>query len=193
MYTHTREKLSGDIHHYRIFQNDVQLGYMKVLDLWHHNASFRSYFIFLMAASAFSAYRFETPPIAGKDRPFEFVLIDYPFLERPADATAFDAYFHSRDGESKIVVFENLGKDAVLVTPCPLADHRVYAHLAPFVRQGPKSQNHKLWQVVAQTAKSRMNQGPVWLNTHGGGVPWLHFRLDSQPKYYGFDPYMAFQ
>ncbi len=30
---------------------------------------------------------------------------------------------------------------------------------------------------------------PLWLSTAGGGVAWLHVRLDSRPKYYGYSPY----
>ncbi len=30
---------------------------------------------------------------------------------------------------------------------------------------------------------------PIWLSTAGGGVAWLHVRLDSTPKYYGYAPY----
>ena len=32
---------------------------------------------------------------------------------------------------------------------------------------------------------------PTWLSTAGMGVSWLHVRLDSQPKYYGFAAYWA--
>ena len=30
---------------------------------------------------------------------------------------------------------------------------------------------------------------PIWLNTAGGGVAWLHIRLDHRPKYYRYLPY----
>jgi hypothetical protein len=36
---------------------------------------------------------------------------------------------------------------------------------------------------------ARLGAKPVWLSTAGGGVSWLHVRLDDQPKYYGFEPY----
>lgn len=35
----------------------------------------------------------------------------------------------------------------------------------------------------------RLGLKPVWLNTAGGGVPWLHIRLDDQPKYYRYQAY----
>jgi len=30
----------------------------------------------------------------------------------------------------------------------------------------------------------RLSSRPVWLSTAGGGVSWLHVRLDDRPKYY---------
>ena len=36
---------------------------------------------------------------------------------------------------------------------------------------------------------TRVGAAPVWLNTAGAGVPWLHARLDGGPKYYHHAPY----
>ena len=33
---------------------------------------------------------------------------------------------------------------------------------------------------------------PTWVSTAGGGVAWLHVRLDSAPKYYTHRPYTRF-
>ena len=30
---------------------------------------------------------------------------------------------------------------------------------------------------------------PRWLSTAGMGIPWVHVRIDSYPKYYRFPPY----
>jgi hypothetical protein len=35
----------------------------------------------------------------------------------------------------------------------------------------------------------RVSAKPVWLSTAGGGVAWLHVRLDDRPKYYAHAPY----
>lgn len=37
--------------------------------------------------------------------------------------------------------------------------------------------------------QQNLNDAPIWLNTAGAGVPWLHIRLDSRPKYYRYQPY----
>jgi hypothetical protein len=87
-------------------------------------------------------------------------------------------------------LFPNLGLDAILVVPYPIAAHSVYAHLATFLRKGPESQRHALWQAVGYTMAQRLSSAPIWLNTAGGGVAWLHVRLDSRPKYYVYSRYV---
>ena len=57
---------------------------------------------------------------ATATRPFEFVLLDSPGLARPPDPEAFAEHFGGPTEEG-IVEFANLGGDAVMVVPCPLA------------------------------------------------------------------------
>ena len=48
------------------------------------------------------------------------------------------------------------------------------------------------WKLVAlqyMEALEERHPGPVWLSTSGEGVAWLHFRLDSDPKYYQYRPF----
>lgn len=56
---------------------------------------------------------------------------------------------------------------------------------SPEIDMPPDSQ----WPSVEHAMQARIGQAPVWLNTAGGGVPWLHLRIDSRPKYYTFEPY----
>jgi len=79
-----------------------------------------------------------------------------------------------------------------------------YGHLANFVRGAPDVQIAKLWNLVAETLEEQLMGGagaavagaaidrPLWWSTAGTGVAWLHFRLDSRPKYYQYRPYKAF-
>ena len=48
---------------------------------------------------------------------------------------------------------------------------------------------HALWRTVGEAVSERITDRPLWLSTAGGGVAWLHVRLDSRPKYYGHTPY----
>lgn len=185
---------NGRTQKYRIMKNAEPMRYADALDLWQHSESFRSLFISLLADAPFSAFRWETPPVtlSTVNRDFEFVLLDSPFLDLPPEPKAFASYFTSAESDAGIVVFENLGKDAVLVAPSPRAPDSAYSHLAAFTRDGPGPQNHALWQVVGRTMQQRLTNRPVWLSTAGGGVAWLHVRLDRRPKYYGFGPYRVF-
>ncbi len=175
----------------RVVDEDGPVGFATALTLLHDDEAFREFFIALLRDAPFGAYRFETPALtfASADEPFEFVLVRDASLDRPASPSAFAEHFAASDGDAPCVGFANLGQDAFLVVPTPLADASVYAHLGAFVRGAPPSQVHALWQRAARAATLRINERPVWLNTAGGGVPWLHVRLDTRPKYYVFKPY----
>ena len=88
-----------------------------------------------------------------------------------------------------MLVFANLGGDAIMIVPRLKTIESAYGHLAAFVREAPEAQRHTLWQVVGEAMTKRVGYRPVWLSTAGGGVSWLHVRLDDRPKYYGFGPY----
>jgi hypothetical protein len=166
------------------------VSYAEVLCRWRQDADFRSLFIALLTDAPFSAFRWETPPIttATADRPFEFVLLDSPGLARAPDADAFAEHFGGASA-AELVEFPNLGRDAIMVVPCPIGQRSAYGHLAAFVRQAPESQKHSLWSVVGAAMQRRLGAEPVWLSTAGAGVSWLHVRLDDRPKYYGYRPY----
>ena len=162
----------------------------RLLCAWQGDDGFRSLFNDALADSPFAAFRWETPPVtqATLARPFEFVLLDSPGLARRPDSEAFAEYFGGA-GEAEVVVFPNLGGDAIMVVPCPVAAPSAYGHLGAFVRGVPDRQRHALWQSIGQAMERRIGARPVWLSTAGAGVSWLHVRLDDRPKYYGFGPY----
>lgn len=163
-----------------------------VIAAWKNDADFRARFSQALAEAPYSAFRWETPSLTKTtlDRPFECVLVDSPSLAAHPDANAFAEHF-SKD--SSVIEFSNLGGDAILVVPCPRADHDAYNHLATFLRRAPDDQRHELWQRVAGALERRLekNTQRVWLSTAGAGVSWLHVRLDDRPKYYNHAPYAA--
>ncbi len=170
--------------------DDSPVAYAEVLRRWQLDADLRSLFIGLLADAPFSAFRWETPALttATANRPFEFVLLDSPGLATTPDVDAFAEHFHSAT-EREVVEFSNLGKDAILVVPCPLGPLSAYGHLGAFVRQAPEPQKHALWAAVGAAMQRRLGAKPVWLSTAGAGVSWLHVRLDDRPKYYGYAPF----
>ena len=178
---------------YFLRRNGAPLSYAHAVDAWRNDASFRSYFNGVLAAAPFEAYRWENPAAATRtaDREFEFVLLDCPARVRPVDAEAFADRFAAARGDQSVSAFENLGKDAVLVVPHARGSDSVYVHLAAFVRGADERQQQELWRVVGTEMAKRLGDSPLWLSTAGMGVAWLHIRLDSRPKYYGFGPYIA--
>lgn len=169
-----------------------------MLQRWQDDADFRDFFIALLADCPFTAFRWETPPItcATAQRPFEFVLLNSPSLARRPDIHTFAAHFRD-DAPGGIVEFANLGNDAILVVPCPQADASAYGHIAAFLRHAPAPQKHALWQQVGAAMQCRLSDlpsnQPIWLSTAGGGISWLHVRLDDRPKYYDYAPYRMSQ
>jgi hypothetical protein len=165
--------------------------YARVLRSWRDDQEFRSLFIAYLANTPFSAFRWESPPVTASTsgRVFEFVVLDSPGLASNPSSDAFDKYFDAAAVQAGVVEFPNLGRDAILVVPCPQAAPSAYGHLAAFVREAPESQRHALWALVGDAMQRRVRAAPVWLSTAGAGVPWLHVRLDDLPKYYGFAAY----
>ena len=156
---------------------------------WQVDAGFRSLFNALLASSSLAAFRWETPAVTDDTltRPFECVLLDAPGLARRPEPEAFAEHFSGAEGG--VAYFANLGGDAILIVPCPVAEPSAYGHLAAFVRLAPEPQRHALWQAVGEAMARRVGAKPVWLSTAGAGVSWLHVRLDDRPKYYGYVPY----
>jgi hypothetical protein len=171
-------------------QSDLQLSFFDVLTLLSGSTDFRSYFSAQLSSVPFSAFRWETPSVTTTsiERYFECVLVDDPGLERTPDIAAFSEYFIS-DAVDDIAVFPNLGNDAILVVPRPITDDSTYGHIAAFLRNAPEYQRDALWKSVGLAMLMRLSSKPVWLSTAGGGVAWLHVRLDSRPKYYSYVPY----
>lgn len=172
-------------------EDDGIITFASAIDQLYHDVGFRRFFNDLLAAAPYPAFRWETPSvtIATADRPFECVLLDAPGLDREADASAFASQFAATSDGEQAIAFTNLGGDATLIVPRPIAESDVYCHIALFVRNAPISQQEALWSLVGETMQQRLNRRPAWLNTAGAGVPWLHVRIDDRPKYYGHAAY----
>lgn len=167
------------------------LSFRQTIDLWQTSEEFRKFFTAAIAESSFDAFFWETPPVTTgtADRPFEFVLVASASLSRlTPDPSPFQTHFSSRRSDP-VLTFPNLGGDAVLVVPAPLADEQCYTHLARFLRGAPWTQVDAFWRCVGYAMHGRMSGAPTWLSTAGMGVSWLHLRLDSRPKYYRHEPY----
>lgn len=190
---HSQETIlsEGKSRKYIIHQQEQQLSYLDFLTLLQQDEQFRSFFINLLAVVPFHSYQWETPPVTSStvDQPFEFVIYNSPGIDLPPDPGPFHQYFNN---SHSIAEFNNLGNNARLIAPAPIEEGLNYSHIGVFTNAAPIQQQHSLWEIVGRTTENLLKDKPLWLNTAGGGVAWLHVRLDSRPKYYQHRPYLSF-
>lgn len=170
------------------------LTFGEVIEGWRGSEAFRAFFIGELAATPFPAFFWEMPPIRQKrtEVTYEYVAIRSDALASlPADPDAFESKFRQTDPACDIATFPNLGRDALLVAPRPLNGPDCYGHLGVFVRSAPRRQQHALFRSLGRALGHvvRICDGGLWTSTSGLGVPWLHIRLDSFPKYYNHQPF----
>ncbi|QDT36271.1 DUF6940 family protein [Stratiformator vulcanicus] len=196
------ESLSGRGVRFEIRSNDSAITRLEFLQRLVDCEELRAGLTTTLAEIQYSAFRWESLPVNKSlaDRPFEFVLLDSPSLNRQPDASAFQEYFrsngesHSQDKVPSAVSFKNVGGDATMIVPTPLCPPDAYTHLARFVRRAPSEQVDELWCVVGQTMLNQIDAEPdrhFWLSTAGMGVAWLHIRIDTRPKYYGYEKFRS--
>lgn len=160
------------------------LTHQRFLELLAGSADFREYYNRLLADSGYEAFFWENKPVTdgNRDENYECNLIDTAFLaSRNPDSRTFREYFDDRNA---VVTFPSLGKDALLVVPCPRGEDSTYTHIGSFVRKAPKEQRDAFWKVAGREMLEAVGEEPRWLSTSGLGVFWLHARIDQRPKYY---------
>ena len=125
--------------HFALDLDSKPASFADVLGAWQNDPGFRSLFNAQLADIPYKAFRWETPPVTDTtvSRPFEFVLLDSPGLALLPDPEPFTGHFGAASEEG-VVVFPNLGRDAIMVVPCPLTSPSAYGHLAAFVREAPR-------------------------------------------------------
>ena len=177
--------------HCRILDDGSPVTFRRWFDLLESETDFADWYSGELGAFEAAAFYWELPPLtsATLDDDAEFVLIEAPVLAgMPVERAPFARYFEEAPDED-VIVIPNLGGDAVLVVPCPRGPDEHYPHLAAFLRGADKEQVRALWRKTAEEMLRSSGERPVWLSTAGGGVAWLHIRLDSRPKYYSYAPY----
>lgn len=181
----------GNVQKFRIKKSGYELEYRQVLDLWERDQEFAEFYSSIFKKCGFGSYIWEMPPVSTNtlDQVFEFVLLNTPKSSVKPDIDTFSEFFDRNDINHGIVSFLNLGHDAMLVVPSPLRKGANYCGLAEFFSEAPLSQQRALWQVTAHQIKLRLSEKYIWVSVAGGGISWLHVRLDRRPKYYRYMPY----
>lgn len=176
-----------------LLQQGERVSYAEFLDGLATDAGARSVFSGCLAGMPFPSFFWECVQVARSSatKPFECAVLSAPVLARAApDLQSFAEHFSVAE---PVVYFDNLGRDATLIVPCPRAQPSAYPHLAAFLRAAPPEQVDALLRAVARCARERLRSGsaPFWLSTSGAGVAWVHVRIDSRPKYYQYAPYRS--
>jgi hypothetical protein len=150
--------------------------------------------VFELLAESHDAVYWEHPALTDSNvtLPYEVALIDAPALSTcRGDPRPFDSQFAACPG-SEVTAFENLGGDATLIVPTPASPQADYAHLLSFLRTADQRQIDAFWRCAVANLRQNLSHRPIWLSTAGGGVNWLHVRIDSFPKYYKHPHYRHF-
>lgn len=116
--------------------------------------------------------------------------IKYKILRKDklSDNQDFSSFKNKFKEKCKVVSFKNLSGDSTLIVPCPDVNKN-YAHLYLFNLNAKNKKKKLLWKKVSQEINNIIKSDKnklIYLNTHGFGVPYLHIRIDSKPKY-GYD------
>lgn len=191
MWTYTGKAVFKGCLKYQIFDKEGVISYQKLMNNWIENESFRKFYNLILAQNKFESYYWENPPISNQQlaKPYEFVLVESTFLHNTkADEHTFKSHLKKKE---PVVVFPNLNNDATLIVPTQSTQCKLqnYAYLASFVRFAPQAQVNNFWQTIGTELKKAITTQKKWLSTAGGGVYWLHARIDIKPKYYKYAPY----
>lgn len=175
----------------RFSDDHGRVTWSSMLGAWRTPAGAASFAAALLEAG-FEVFRWECPPLDERNQgdPFECVVVEDPSLDVPADSVPFSDHLATT---STTATFASLGGTSTLVAPTKTSGGRTNtAHLGAFLRTAPAAHIADLWVAVADAVEDQLASGPgepFWLSTAGGGVAWLHVRLDPTPKYYHHDPY----
>ncbi len=166
------------------------LSFADVFMMWRKNPAFTDFFVSLLKSSGFKGYVWEVPGVSvtNRDEPLEFTLAAAgPFHTAPDDSD-FREHMQPFDGQEHVLVFDNHGRDAVMIVPS-VPDKVDFRDLARFLANASTAHIQLLWSRVGEVMEGAIGKKPVWLSVSGAGVAWLHIRVDERPKYYLHAPY----
>jgi hypothetical protein len=195
-------KRSSNKLNYKFYWGDgSNVTFKGVINLWIHSKKFRKEFSKLLADVPFKAYLWKCVSLDSLSKHFEFNVSNSKKLARVSTkAGPYRKYFKVHGAKTgSVISFMNNNNDTYLIVPYGQRDSKKYRDLASFMRKGSGEQIDKLWKIFGGEvlriynarypvfpSKSTENK-PLWINTHGLGIYWLHLRIDIKPKYYVYD------
>jgi hypothetical protein len=183
-----------------ISEKSYKVTFKDVINLWIHSKKFRKTFSKLLADVPFKAYMWKCVSLDSVNKHFEFNVSNSKKLARiSTKAGPYRKYFKDHKANTgSVISFISNSNDTFLVVPYGPRDSKKYKDLASFMRKGTDDQIDKLWKTFGKQVHRIYNtkypifnnndkNRPLWLNTHGLGVYWLHLRIDIEPKNYVYD------
>lgn len=130
-------------------------------------------------------FLWKTSPIRnGGNSFFKQECIRCNLLNVKSDSSAFDKYI-KRSKNKYATSFYNLSGDTLLVIPMP-RKNKNFSNLNEFMKNASPLHIKKFWEYVySEIQKLLPKEKELWVSTHGLGVPYLHLRISTKPKYYG--------
>lgn len=160
----------------------------KKLNSWYRGLDLPTYPEYIK-----NQFFFETSPISKTTHQgFEITdgcLYGENFIEssrlnsQNEDSSSFDEYLFNPKTKYS-TSFYNLSKTSMLIIPTKV-DGGEFTSLKLFIDSASNDQQKALWCMVAEEAEKMLEMyDKIWISTHGLGVPYLHIRIDTVPKYY---------
>lgn len=121
---------------------------------------------------------------SDENTPFKEEFIAEPRLNVEQNYSAFSQYINKSKNKN-VIDFANLSGDTILVVPMP-KKNKNFSNIKEFIDNATLTQQKALWKRVATITRKLLKENKyVWISTHGLGVPYLHVRISTTPKYYG--------
>lgn len=93
----------------------------QVIELWQQDPEFRTLTTQILQDSPYTAFFWETPPLNPDNlhQPWEFVMVEAPMPAKVSPNPQPFVKYLDDSHPASIRSFANLGRDAVLIVPCP--------------------------------------------------------------------------
>ncbi len=181
---------SEDTIRFKIQHNNQCLSFQQVFKRWSEDENFIKFYVKELIEINHQAFYWEHPALtkAYLTKDYECIIQKSRPLETlSANERAFSDYIFK---DTSVEDFMNIGKDARLVIPTKQSTKDIYNHLGKFIRHAEETQILNVFKRLGKIIEKEIeNRAPIWLNTAGLGVIWLHIRMDTRPKYYKTDKY----
>ena len=101
----------------------------------------------------------------------------------PMDMTSDTSSFSQHISTNRPVAFNSNSGSRLVIPP---DNSRNFAHIGAFYKNARVIDVIDFWKKVASEVRRELARtgGPLYVSTHGRGVPWLHVRIESSPRYY---------